>query len=98
MIPDWIRPILSRLVGVAVASLVTWLASKYGIIVPESAKTKLTEDGVVVLMTMFGLVYALVHRGVSIQSNPTDAAKPSVAASDTAEIKAETAERKAESK
>ena len=89
MIPDWIRPVLSRVVGLVVASLVTWLATKYGIVVPESAKTQLTETGVVALMAVFGTVYALVHRGVSIRTNPTDAAKPSVAASDTAEIKAE---------
>jgi hypothetical protein len=98
MIPDWIRPILSRVVGLAVASLVTWLATKYGIVVPEDAKTQITEGTVVALMALFGTVYALVHRGVSIQTNPTDAAKPSVAKSETAEIKAETAELKAQSK
>jgi hypothetical protein len=33
---------------------------------------------VVVLLTIFSTVYALVHRGVSVVSNPMDAASPSM--------------------
>lgn len=74
--PEFIRPVIARVAGWIIATLVTWLASRYGIIVPQETVDKLTAYGVIALMSMFTAIYALVHRAVSIKSNPTDAASP----------------------
>lgn len=78
--PDFLRPVVARLAGALVAALVTWLAGKYGIVIPEEAKGQLTEGTVAIMLALFTAVYALVHRYVSMKTNPTDAATPSMAA------------------
>lgn len=77
--PDWLRPIAPRVAGVAVAGLVTWLATHFGIIIPDEDKTKLTEGVTILLMVIFTLVYAMVHKAVSIKANPADAATSTLA-------------------
>lgn len=78
--PDWIRPILGRIVGSMVAAAATWAASKWGVIIPDEAKGQLTQNAVTVMLFVFTTVYALTHKAVSIKTNPTDSAKPSDAA------------------
>jgi hypothetical protein len=77
--PDFLRPVVARIAGALVAALVTWLASKYGVVIPEEAKGQLTEGTVAAMMTLFTVVYALVHKAVSVKTNPADAASPSLA-------------------
>ena len=77
--PDWLRPIVPRIAGAAVAAIVTWLAAHFGIIVPEEDKAKLTEGVTILLMLIFTVVYALTHKLVSVKANPADAATSTLA-------------------
>lgn len=76
--PNFLRPILARLAGALVAGLVTWLAGKFGVIISEDVKGQLTEGVVATMLTLFTVVYALVHKAVSVKTNPMDAASPSM--------------------
>lgn len=80
MIPDWLRPVLPRVAGAVVAALATWLAARFGIVIPQEDRAKLSEDLVVVMMLIFSVVYALTHKLVSMKANPADAASPKLAA------------------
>lgn len=73
MIPDSIRPLLARLVGILVAYLAVWLAAHFNVVLSEDDKAKLTE-GLVVL-----LIYSITHRLVSKKTNPADAATEKLA-------------------
>ncbi len=86
--PTFLRPIAARLAGVVVALLATWLASKFGVIIPEDTKGQITESTVVLIMAVFTTIYALVHKAVSVKTNPADAASPSMAQEGKAEQKA----------
>lgn len=74
---DWAKPYIARVAASLVAGLVAWLASKYGVIVPDEAKGQLTQAAVAVMMVVWGIVYAITHKAVNTKVNPTDAAKPS---------------------
>jgi hypothetical protein len=78
--PDWIRPFAPRVAGAIVAAIVTWLAAKFGIIVPDEDKARLTDGIAILLMLIFTLVYALSHKMFSIKANPADAATSTLAA------------------
>jgi len=78
--PDWLRPVAPRIAGAIVAALVTWLAAKFGIIVPDEDKARLTDGIAILLMLIFTLVYALSHKAFSIKANPADAATSTLAA------------------
>lgn len=73
---DWLKPYIARVAASLVAGLAAWLASKYGIVVPEEAKGQLTQAAVAVMMVVWGIVYAITHKVVNTKVNPTDAAKP----------------------
>lgn len=88
---DFLRPILARLVGSFVGALAVWFASKYGIIIPDEVKGELTQNAVALMLLVFGIVYSLVHRAVSVKVNPTDTASPAIAKAVTEEIKIEKA-------
>lgn len=76
---DFIRPVLARIVGAVVAGVLTWLATKFGVVIPKETAGQLTENLVAAMLVMFSIIYALVHRAVSVKTNPTDAAQPDLA-------------------
>lgn len=77
--PDILKVILARLIGAAVAGVATWLFAKYGILIPDEQKAQLTEAIVAAMMTIFTVVYAVVHKLASVKLNPADAATPTLA-------------------
>lgn len=77
--PDFLRPVLARIAGALVGAVVTWLAAHFGIVVPEGAQVNLSESAVIIMMTLFSIVYALVHKAISAKTNPADAATPTLA-------------------
>lgn len=79
MIPDSWRPLIARVAGVVVATLATWLAAKFNFVLSDEDKVKLTEGTVVLIVGLWGLIYSLVHRGVSTKTNPSDAATKKLA-------------------
>lgn len=76
---DLFRPIAARVVGSLVGSVATWLAIKWGVQLDDGARGQLTDGIVSVGLAVFGVVYSLVHRTVSLKLNPVDAASPSLA-------------------
>jgi hypothetical protein len=75
---DAIRPVLSRIIGSLVAGLAVWLTGKFGVVIDDNAKAKLTEAGVVASLTIFSIVYSLVHKAIDHKINPLDTASPSL--------------------
>lgn len=76
--PNTLRPILSRIAGLLVGTLCTWLLIRFKLDVPEEIKTLWTE----LLGALFvgGLTYLATHFGIAIKVNPDDAASPHAAA------------------
>lgn len=74
----FLRPIIARLAAALIASLVAWLAAQ-GIDVPAETQTQLIEGTVGLMLLVFGVVYALVHKLVNRKVNPADAAAPVLA-------------------
>lgn len=72
MLPDWLRVILGRVIGSAVAGLVTWLAGK-GINIDQHSADAIISVG----LTIFTVVYSLVHTFVNAHINPRDVSSPS---------------------
>ncbi len=60
--PDYVKAVLTRLVGAAVAGAATYAASKWDFVIPDEAKSQLTATGVTVLITIFTTVYAATHK------------------------------------
>ena len=74
MIPDVLRPPLSRIIGAAVAALITYLATKLGReLTPENLDAA-REIGVFLAFASYGAV----HKLISAKINPTDSAAPSL--------------------
>jgi len=79
-LPDWIRPVMARLVASAVAAGVAYLARKgIDIGLGEPGQAQLSEGVTSILLGIGLAVYSLVHRAVSAKTNPTDAAAPTIA-------------------
>jgi hypothetical protein len=79
-IPDWIRPVWSRIVAAAVAAGVAYLTRKgIDLGLGDQAQTQLSEGLASVLLGVLLAVYSLAHRAISAKTNPTDAASPSIA-------------------
>lgn len=76
---DLLRPIFARIIGAIIGALAAWLAGRFGIVVPEETKGQLTQGAVALMLLVFGVVYSLVHKGVSVKTNPADAASPGLA-------------------
>jgi len=77
--PSFILAALPRILGWLVATLCTFLATKYDIIIPENAQHQVTAYGVGVIVAMWGGIYAITHRSASSKWNPTDAATKELA-------------------
>lgn len=82
---DAFIPLLSRIIGIAVAALGTWLASK-GIDIDTDTRTQLVTAIVAVLLPIFTAIYAIVHRLVDRYVNPGDAASSHLAAAEKAQV------------
>lgn len=68
-----LRPYLSRLIAPFIAAVIVWLATK-GIDLPEDAAGHLTELAVIVLLAIFQIIYAVIHKTIDKKVNPQDAA------------------------
>lgn len=77
---DFIRPILARVLGAWIAAACLWLAVHYNITIAPDEQSKVVEAGIIVLLAIFNTLYALIHRAISVKTNPSDAATPSLAA------------------
>lgn len=64
-----VRPVLSRVLAVALIWASTWTARTLGIPISAETQAHVTE------LTLGLLAYALVHRAVSSKINPEDAAR-----------------------
>lgn len=65
----YIRPILARLLAIALLWVSSWTLKHFGVPISDEMQHDMTELAV-------GLVfYSLVHRDISIKTNPADAAK-----------------------
>lgn len=77
---DFLRPFISRIIAPIVASIVAWLAVRYGIVVdPGYATTKVLEA----VITVFGLLAPLsgiIKQIIDRKVNPGNAAHPKLAA------------------
>ena len=79
-IPGSIRPVLARVVAALVAAGIAALA-RHGLELQldESTRGTLTDLGVALILGVWGVVYAAVHKAISVKTNPTDAASPKIA-------------------
>lgn len=82
---ETLRPIFARAIAWLVATIVAVLNAKYGIIVPDNTQVALTAA---IEASLWGLVYFIIHRFVSIKTNPGDAATPSMAKNEKNEQRA----------
>lgn len=80
-----VRLFLGRIIGAAVAGLATWLLAKFGIGLDEDTQAKMTEVAVIVLMTVFTIIYSIVHKTADRKLNPGDAASAKLATSEKLE-------------
>lgn len=97
MIPDKLRPVLARVIGVIVASAATALFRHLGHELTDDQKQTVSDLGVALILGVWGLVYAGVHKAVSVKTNPTDAAAPKIAAAATGRSGGEKREQLADS-
>lgn len=73
--PDFLRPVLGRIFGAVAGGVAAWLVGK-GFTVDQQT----IDAFVTVMLTVFTIVYSLVHKAISAKINPTDAARISTAA------------------
>ena len=94
---DFLRPILARLIASAVAGLAVYLAQRWNIILDADAQGHLIESSLWVVLTVFSVIYSMVHKGINWKINPLDGAKPTVSSPDAGRVvKAQTNEYRAE--
>lgn len=75
----FVRVLLGRLIGTAVAGLATWLMIHYGIVLDQDTQQKVTESAVVILMIVFSVIYGITHKLVNKKLNPGDTASATLA-------------------
>jgi hypothetical protein len=74
-IPDWLRPILARLVASIVAAGLSYAAHKgLDIGLTDTDRAHLTDAMLAIVLAIYGVAYAAVHKAISAKTNPTDAA------------------------
>lgn len=92
MIWNFVRPMLSRVIGAWVAALAVWLTAKFGVAVDDSQQEQVIAGALAVTFALGQTVYAIVHRLVDKRVNPGDAASghlATVEAKETAKLKAD---------
>lgn len=88
---NFLRPIVSRIIGSLVAAVALYLSSKLGIVLDDNAQEQIIAGGVAVALALFQIVYAIAHRVIDKRVNPGDAASSHLAVaekSETATLKA----------
>lgn len=78
-IANLLRLVIARTIGGLIATLSAWLMIRYGIIVDDSAQAELTSNVVAVMMTIFTILYPLIHKLINRKINPGDAASSHLA-------------------
>lgn len=73
---SFLRPIIGRLIAAWVAGFCTWLAVRFGVVIPEEAQTKMIESLVMWVIPILLTLYSLIHKLVNSKVNPGDGAKP----------------------
>lgn len=76
---SFLRPIIGRLVAAWVAGLCTWLAVRFGVVIPEEAQTRMIESLVMWVIPILLTIYSLAHKLINSKVNPGDAATPKMA-------------------
>lgn len=72
---SFLRPILGRIAGTVAGAIIAWLvASGVEIDAATQEQIRLATDAL--MLAVYGIVYAIVHRLWSKRFNPADAAAP----------------------
>lgn len=82
---NFLRPILSRLIGAWVGALAIWLSTRYGVVLDESQQAQIIGGAVAVLYGIGQTMYAISHRLTDKRVNPGDAASSHLAAVEAVE-------------
>lgn len=70
---DILRPFLSRVIGALVAAFAAWLAAK-GFDFDKDTQQQMVENLVGIILPLFGVIWAVVHKLIDKKVNPGDAA------------------------
>ena len=91
MIPDSLRPFLSRVIAGLVAAGAAYVETKFQVVINPDTKAALVGGA----MAAYGVVYPIVHRSLDKSWNPGDAASTHQAVAEKAEVTAIKQEEKA---
>lgn len=69
------RPYISRIAAALVATLLTWLAGRFGVEVSADVRASLVETVTLLGLGLWGLLYAIGHRLIDRRVNPADVAR-----------------------
>jgi len=73
---DFLRPILARIIAAFVGALASYLYAKYGFTLDNESQAAIVST----MFAIYGIIYAIVHKGVNSKINPVDAARISTSA------------------
>jgi hypothetical protein len=86
-LPDWLRPVLSRVIASIVAAAIAYGVRKGIDLGLSDDEQRHISEGVLAVITGVSLsAYALAHKWISTKVNPTDAAAPAIASAATAPL------------
>lgn len=74
-----IRPVLARVVASLMAAFFAWLAVRWGVTIDADTQAETIEAAIGLMLAVFGVVYALVHKALNARFNPADTATPALA-------------------
>lgn len=78
-IPNWLRPVLARILAVPIAALIAYLTARFALGLDDKTQAQVTTQIVEIVITIVGTfvgAYAASHKLISVKINPTDAASP----------------------
>lgn len=82
MIPDSLRPFLSRIIAGLVGTLAAYLETKFQIIVNPDTKAALVSGA----LGVFSIIYPITHRLLDKKINPGDAASSHLAVAEKVQV------------
>lgn len=77
--PEFLRPILARLIGAAVGALASWLVLKVNVELSHEDQVQISAGLMAATAFIFNAVYAVTHKAVNSKINPPDAATKELA-------------------
>jgi len=83
---NFLRPIISRVIGAWVGGLAIWLSAKYGVVLDENTQLQIIAGAVALLYAIGQTVNAVVHRTLDKKLNPGDAASNHLADVEAKEV------------